>query len=244
MSASDADLVRRCLAGDRLGWADLLGKYADLIHGVLHRAGLDRTSAADAFQEVSVLLWKGLKGLRKTDSLVPWIATTAKRIAWRTKQRGKARHARDASVARPEADTAEGPAERLAVLDDEQRVREALGRLGERCRRLLTALYFHPVEGGYDAVAADLGMPRGSIGPTRQRCLEHLRRELLAAGYFAEGRAPDGPGGGPSTVDARPGEGGPPAPRAGGVSPSKAAASPPARDVPPRRRGPSSKGPP
>ncbi len=59
--STDTDLVRRCLDGDRLGWAELLARYGDLIYGLFHRAGLDKTSAADGFQEVSILLWKSLK---------------------------------------------------------------------------------------------------------------------------------------------------------------------------------------
>ncbi|MFO0932320.1 MAG: sigma-70 family RNA polymerase sigma factor [Planctomycetota bacterium] len=218
--STDTDLVRRCLDGDRLGWADLLARYGDLIYGLFHRAGLDKTSAADGFQEVSILLWKSLKKLRRAESLVPWIATTTKRIAWRMKQRSRSRADRDASVARPEADTGGGPDDTVAQLEEEQRVREALATLGERCRRLLAALYFQPGEGGYDEIAERLGIPRGSIGPTRQRCLEGLRRELLARGFPA-------------------GDEGPPA----DVSPGGSAASPPARDVPRRRRGSLPKGP-
>jgi RNA polymerase sigma factor (sigma-70 family) len=137
--STDTDLVRRCLDGDRLGWADLLARYGDLIYGLFHRAGLDKTSAADGFQEVSILLWKSLKKLRRAESLVPWIATTTKRIAWRMKQRSRSRADRDASVARPEADTGGGPDDTVARLEEEQRVREALATLGERCRRLLGA---------------------------------------------------------------------------------------------------------
>lgn len=219
--STDADLVRRCLDGDRLGWADLLARYGDLIYGLFHRAGLDKTSAADGFQEVSILLWKSLKKLRRAESLVPWIATTTKRIAWRMKQRSRSRADRDASVARPEADTGGGPDETVAQLEEEQRVRDALQSLGERCRRLLAALYFQPGEGGYDEIAERLGIPRGSIGPTRQRCLEGLRRELLARGFPEDG------GGAPPSD----------------VSPEGGAASPPARDVPRRRRGSLPKGP-
>ena len=218
--STDADLVRRCLDGDRLGWADLLARYGDLIYGLFHRAGLDKTSAADGFQEVSILLWKSLKKLRRAESLVPWIAVTTKRIAWRMKQRSKSRADRDASVARPEADTGGGPDDTVARLEEEQRVREALSTLGERCRRLLAALYFQPGEGGYDEIAERLGIPRGSIGPTRQRCLEGLRRELLARGFEADGGV-----------------------ASGDVSSAEGAASPPARDVPRRRRGSLPKGP-
>lgn len=217
--STDAELVRRCLDGDRLGWADLLGRYGDLIYGLFHRAGLDKTSAADGFQEVSILLWKSLKKLRRAESLVPFIATTAKRIAWRMKQRARTRGDRDATAARPEADPGAGPEASIARLEEEQQVREALATLGERCRRLLAALYFQASEGGYDEIAERLGIPRGSIGPTRQRCLEGLRRELVARGFAEDG-------------------GGPP----DDVSPDTGVASSPARDVPRRRRGSPSKG--
>jgi len=220
---TDADLIRRCLDGDRLGWADLLGRYGDLVYGLFHRAGLDRTSAADGFQEVSILLWKSLKQLRRAESLVPWIATTTKRIAWRMKQRSKSRTDRDASVARPEADPSGGPDVAVARLEEEQRVREALATLGERCRRLLAALYFQQGDAAYDEIAERLGIPRGSIGPTRQRCLEGLRRELVARGFPEDGGAQEEP--------------------AAGVSPGPGAVSSPARDVPRRRRGHPSKGP-
>lgn len=206
--SDDAELVLRCLDGDRSAWAELLGRYGDLVYGILHRAGLDKTTAADAFQEVSILLWRNLRKLKRSASLVPWIATTTKRVAWRMRVRTKARVGRDAAVARPEADPAATPDLAISALEEEQAVREALASLGERCRRLLTALYFQDNPGGYDDVSARLGIPRGSIGPTRQRCLEGLRRELLARGV------------GDSSV-----------------SPEERAASRPARDVVRRSRG-------
>jgi RNA polymerase sigma factor (sigma-70 family) len=181
--SDDSDLVRRCLDGERIAWAELIDRYADLVYGLLHRAGLDRTTAADAFQEVSILLWKGLKRLRRTASLVPWLVVTSRRVAWRMKQRSKARAGRDAAVARPEAAPGVSAQEALVAVEEEQAVRRGLSRLGERCQKVLMALYFQTNDGGYDEVAARLGIPRGSIGPTRQRCLEGLRRELLALGF-------------------------------------------------------------
>ena len=177
----DSDLVRRCLGGDRAAWADLLGRYGDLVYGLLWKAGLKDAAGADAFQEVSILLWKGLPRLKKAGSLLPWIATTTRRVAWRTTRRARAQASREKAVARKEAVPAEGP-ENLARLEEEQAVRRGLLALGERCRRLLALLYFETPEGGYDEVARRLDMPRGSIGPTRARCLEGLRRELAALG--------------------------------------------------------------
>jgi len=182
----DSDIVRRCLDGDRVAWADLLGRYADLAYAVLRRAGLDEAAAADAFQEVSLLLWRGLPRLRKTERLVPWIATTARRVAWRATRRARARTGRERAVARKETEGGGAPADALAALEEEQAVRESLAALHERCRRLLRLLYFEAPEGGYDEVARRLGIPRGSIGPTRARCLEGLERELAARGISAD----------------------------------------------------------
>jgi len=82
----------------------------------------------------------------------------------------------------------------MQSLEDEQAVRRALGAMGERCRRLLRALYFDPSLASYDEVAARLGIPRGSIGPTRQRCLARLREELERAGFTPPEVSPGPPG--------------------------------------------------
>ena len=181
----DADLVRRCLAGDRTAWAALLERYADLVYGLLWRAGLDEASRADAFQEVSVLLWKNLRRVKDAERLLPWIATTTRRVAWRDRRRRRAREARQTAVARPEASEG-GAEEALEALEAQQAVRESLAAMEERCRRLLRALYFESGTGNYDDVAKHLGIPRGSIGPTRRRCLERLRAELSARGVVAD----------------------------------------------------------
>ncbi len=183
---SDADLVRRCLDGDRVAWADLLSRYGDLVYGLLRRAGLDADSCADGFQDVSVLLWKGMRRLKNADSLLPWIATTTRRVSWRRKKRATAHAKREAAVAREERDPGPAPEEGLAALEEEQAVRRAMSAIHERCRRLLRALYFEESEGGYDEIARRLGIPRGSIGPTRARCLEALKKELAALGVGPE----------------------------------------------------------
>jgi DNA-directed RNA polymerase specialized sigma24 family protein len=95
---TDPDLVRRCLDGDRTAWADLLGRFSDLIYGLLRRSGLTEATAADAFQEISLLLWKHLKRLRSAERLLPFIATTTRRVAWRMKKY-KAREGRDRRLA-------------------------------------------------------------------------------------------------------------------------------------------------
>src|SRR5262245_11632858 len=129
-SLNDSELVARCLEGERAAWAELLKRYADLVYGLLHKAGVDETTAADVFQEVAILLWKNLKRLHRVETLVPWIATTTTRLAWRVKKRAKSRAARDASLARPEADPQVAPPQAVEALEEEQAVRRTLASLG------------------------------------------------------------------------------------------------------------------
>jgi len=186
---SDAHLVRRCLDGDRVAWTTLLARYADLAYALLRRAGLDDTTAEDAFQEVAVLLWKNLKKLRDVERLASWIGTTTRRVAWRTKKRGRTREAHEAAASKADVTPGVGPDEAVGRLEEEQSLREALSALGERCRELLSLLYFQPVDLTYDEIAHRLGVPRGSLGPTRQRCLDALRDDLKSRGVTG---APDG----------------------------------------------------
>lgn len=191
--SSDADLVRRCLEGDRVAWTQLLARYADLGFALLRRAGLDDAAAEDAFQEVAILLWKNLKRLRDVGRLASWIGTTTRRVAWRAKHRGKTRGGHEAAAARPDVAAGRAPDEAVGALEEEQALREALAALGERCRELLSLLYFQPVDASYDEIARRLGVPRGSLGPTRQRCLESLRQDLEARGVAGRVSDPSPP---------------------------------------------------
>ncbi len=217
---SDADLVRRCLDGDRVAWTTLLARYADLAYALLRRAGLDDTTAEDAFQEVAVLLWKNLKKLRDVERLASWIGTTTRRVAWRTRKRGRTRGAHEAAASKADVAAGAGPVEAAGRLEEEQALRAALSGLGERCRELLSLLYFQPVDLTYDEIAHRLGVPRGSLGPTRQRCLDALRDDLASRGLTG---APDG-------VSV------PPVPVSAQVIPAASAGSRPQRPPPEPRR--------
>lgn len=185
---TDPELVAACLSGEAEAWSALLGRYLDLVYGLARQTGLDDARAQDVVQEVSLALWKSLPRLRRAERLLPWVLTTTRREAWKTGRQRRASRRREEAGARPEAAPTEPLEADLVRLEEEQAVREALAALEERCRRLLRALYFEPVgEQGYDALAEQLGIPRGSLGPTRGRCLEKLRAELTERGLAPEG---------------------------------------------------------
>lgn len=178
---TDAELVRRCLDGEEGAWADLTDRYLRLVVRVAQRAGLDADRASDAAQETFLALWRNLRRLRDTRSLGGWLATTCRRRAWRLGKRDASRRAREEGVS--VRDVAAEPLPESVLVDEEQRhlVRRAFVTIGERCRRLLDALFFRP-EMPYAEISEEVGMPVGSIGPTRKRCLDRLRRSLADAG--------------------------------------------------------------
>ena len=77
----------------------------------------------------------------------------------------------------PRADEAVEGAERAAL------VGHAVERMDGRCRELLKLLFWETPSPPYDEVAARIGMPIGSLGPTRGRCLEKLRAALAELGF-------------------------------------------------------------
>lgn len=182
---TDSELISACLEGDTQAWGQLTDRYVRLVVRVARRSGLDADRAADAAQEAFLALWRNLGRVRDTASLAGWLATTARRRAWRIARLDANRLRREEGRARLEVDPAPLPAE--VVLEEERRhlVRRGFASLGERCRRLLDALFFQP-QRAYGELAADLGMAVGSIGPTRKRCLEKLRLTLAEGGLSPE----------------------------------------------------------
>jgi RNA polymerase sigma factor (sigma-70 family) len=118
---------------------------------------------------------RSLGSIRDGQSLPQWLIRTATRATWEATRRDRAAAVPDDL---PPLTGAAPPEEFVAALEEEQRVREALGRIPERCRKLLTLLYFTTPTPSYDDVARRMRMPRGSLGPTRARCLDKLRERL------------------------------------------------------------------
>jgi len=180
--ADDPTLVARCRKGDASAWAALVQRYQRLVYAIVRRAGLDEQAAADVFQTVFLRLLQHLPRIAEPARLQAWIVTTAKREAWLQRQRGDrmvSMTAAELDGADEEAwaiaDSALGPEETVAHWQQLARVQRALGHLDQRCRQLLQAL-FGSESIGYEDVASRLGIPIGSIGPTRARCMARLRR--------------------------------------------------------------------
>lgn len=191
--ASDADLVRACRDGDAAAWRALIERYERLVYAIPLRMGLDRDDAADVFQLTCAALLNSLDAIHDPARLGGWLATVARRHSWATIRRraGSVPLAEldDGAEAALAAGAAALGAPGAAVLAPDRIqswelalwLDQGLVKLSAKCRDLLTALYLDVTEPSYVEVAARLGIPVGSIGPTRARCLERLRQVLEAS---------------------------------------------------------------
>lgn len=170
--ASDAELVSRCAGGDERAWDALVQRHSPLVFTIARRAGLDQTGAEDVTQTVFLSLFRELGSMRDGQSVSKWLIVVGRRQALKERQRQARAGTPDGAgaagaIAPSEPDGPEAWERRAAV-------REAVRVLGGRCRDLLAALFLGADQPDYDHVAERLGMPRGSIGPTRARCLAKL----------------------------------------------------------------------
>lgn len=176
---TDHDLIRACRAGDTRAWDLLLDKYERLVFSISLHYGLTSDDAADVSQITFTIFLQNLNSLPEEIRLAPWLATVARRHTWRL----LARNRREA--VNPDEDIAGneilgGAIDHWDHWELAEWLNYGLSMLDERCRRLLLALYFDAEQPSYSQVADQLHMPVGSIGPTRARCLEHMKRSLQA----------------------------------------------------------------
>lgn len=185
MQPTDKELLIACRHGDESSWNALIDRYQRLIYAIPRRAGLNEDQASEVFQEVFVTLFEKMNDITEPDRLHAWLVTTARRKTWRllTKERALQTAKTDDAHATEEVlaavvDTAPLPDEKLMRLEEQHRIRTALGALDPRCQKLLAMLYYQAVPATYSEIAAAFGTSEGSVGPTRARCLKKLLQLL------------------------------------------------------------------
>ncbi len=149
-------------------------------------------NAEDVFQNVCIILLNHLADLRDIAKISGWLISTTKREAWRIARRRGAVLASELGEGEWEMESGESvgsqtaganPETEAVALAEQQLMREALQRLPDRCRELLTQLYMAENPLSYQELGAKFALPVGSIGPTRARCLQNLRTILQELGY-------------------------------------------------------------
>jgi RNA polymerase sigma factor (sigma-70 family) len=176
-----ASLVRRAAEGDRRAWEGLVDQYARLIWSITVDFKLTESDAADVVQTTWLRLLQHIDRIEYPDRVGSWLAATARNECLRSLAARK-RVVLGHDDVEIESAVPHGPEidERLLADERAQVVRDALSHLPRRWQRLLEMLMADPPV-PYADISDELGLPIGSIGPTRGRCLARLRVLLQAS---------------------------------------------------------------
>ena len=179
-------LVTRAAAGDSDAWDRIIDRYAPLVYSICTRYRLSQPDIEDVGQRVWMLLVEQIGTIREPAALPGWLATTTlrecSRVVRAAQRSGRPGARPDASVP-VVADTVIDA--QLLAAERDAALHAALAELPARCQQLLSMLASDPPR-SYAEISAALGIPVGSIGPQRTRCLDRLRRSMARAGFGAD----------------------------------------------------------
>lgn len=174
----DRELVRALAEGGaarQRAWSVLVARHSARMYAVARSFGLDAGTAEDLVQTAWLRLIERVHQLRDPDAVGAWLGMIVRNEARRlvTRRREIPSDIKP-DGANPMADRTE---DGLLLAERGLAVRSAFAQLGRDCQQLLRLLLAEP-RLSYDEIALAVGRPRGSLGPTRRRCLEQLRGHL------------------------------------------------------------------
>ena len=178
-------LVEAAADGDEAAWRAIVERFSGLVWAVARGFRLGPSDAGDVYQTVWLRLAENLRRIKNPDQLGAWLATTARRESLRM-VRGRRRDVPMEDAALADLVPADETTPELAALEAEQarleanrakQVWRAFRELPARCQQLLRIL-MATHRPSYAEAAAALDIPVGSVGPTRARCLQQLRRGI------------------------------------------------------------------
>jgi RNA polymerase sigma factor (sigma-70 family) len=173
-----ADLVASAAAGNEGSWGELFAEYSGLVWAVARAHRLSHADAADVAQTTWTRLLEHLPRLAEPERVGAWMATVARRESLRVLR--LADRQLPYGDDRPDGESHLGvPGEEMLLLERNAALWRACDSLQARDRDLLRLLTADQ-RPSYEEIAAALEIPIGSIGPTRARALERLRRKLDA----------------------------------------------------------------
>jgi RNA polymerase sigma factor (sigma-70 family) len=177
------DLVTRARSGDQQAWDALVERYASLTWSICRRYRLRDADAEDVGQTVWLQLVDHLDAIREPAALSGWLATTTRRECLRVlgTARGQLAAERGVGAEIRSDEQAETVEQELLAAERHQALREAFTDLPPRWQRLMVLLIQDPPV-PYAEISARLGIPVGSVGPYRSRCLDKLRRHPAIVG--------------------------------------------------------------
>lgn len=172
-----ASLVDLAAEGDQHAWNEIVDRYTPLVLSVIYKHRLRPADAADVNQTLWLRLVEQIGKLRDPEALPGWIATTTRNECLRMlrlQQRTQPFDPQSGDEHTSPVDHTDLEADLLAA-ERRQALRDGFLALSQQCRELLAKLMADPPP-SYAVVSEETGMPVGSIGPTRIRCLNKLRK--------------------------------------------------------------------
>jgi RNA polymerase sigma factor (sigma-70 family) len=172
----NGELLQLASSGEALAWKQLITRFEPLVRSVARSFRLNEADVLDVAQLTWIKLFKNLESIRDAERLGAWLAVTASREA--SQLRKGARHTVELEqVPAQLADHSPGPETEVTQRDTAQIIWAVVDELPAR-QRLLLRTMFRDDARGYGEIRDTCSMPIGSIGPTRARALEQLRRKL------------------------------------------------------------------
>jgi RNA polymerase sigma factor (sigma-70 family) len=174
-------LVQAAGGGDRIALDRLVARFDRMLRSVTRSYRLSKWDADDVIQDTWLQFIQHGRALREPAAVSGWLATTARRLSLRVLQRHVRERPMDDPVPTDHGDRRAEPHREFLAAERRTVLQGALSDLPDRQRKLMRVLVTNP-ELSYEEVGRMLAMPIGSIGPTRARSLERLRRsdDLLA----------------------------------------------------------------
>jgi RNA polymerase sigma-70 factor, ECF subfamily len=170
---SDVALVAAACAGDAAAFADLVTRYERPVYHLAYRTLRDAEEAKDITQESFLRAYRSLRSFRPTAKFSTWLFAIAYHACCDRLKR--LRRFTDDELPEP-ADASPGPEHRVIALDEAQRLRDAIARLPEKYRTVITL--YHLQGHQYEEIAKVLDLPMGTVKTHLFRAKEQLRRML------------------------------------------------------------------
>jgi RNA polymerase sigma factor (sigma-70 family) len=166
----DAELVRRCRAGDPEAWNALVERYSRYVYAICTQGfRLGGTDADDVYQEVFTRVYTRLETLRDDGAIRPWIGQLTRRLCIDACSAGS----REQLTAEP---IDFGREQVLSDVDEAFEVRDALAELPDHCQEMLDRFFAR--DESYRTISSELDLPLGTIASRIARCLARLREKL------------------------------------------------------------------
>jgi RNA polymerase sigma factor (sigma-70 family) len=177
------ELVRSAAGGDQSAWNALVDRFAGMVWAIARAHRLDAATAADVSQTTWLKLVEHLDQIERPERIGAWLGTTARRESLRVIRMAGRQVPTGGDFDLLLEPIVEAPVDEHMLAEERNQALSLVDQLPCRCQTILRLLSADPPM-SYKDISDALDMPIGSIGPTRARCLERLRRLGAQAGLL------------------------------------------------------------